>query len=106
MKRLEILTALALVAFATFVGAEVRDAGRPSEHGLQTVTSTGGNVTRIARSVARAAATVSGLDPVMESDAAPGRDLEQIRRMLRLNGVGTYINEVLVARDSSLTRWP
>jgi hypothetical protein len=106
MKRLEIVFALALVALASFVGVEIRGADRYATHGATVVTSTGGNVSRIARSVARAAATVSGLEPVLSADAAPGRDLEEVRRMLRLNGVGTYINELLVERDSSLTRWP
>jgi predicted Zn-dependent protease len=34
------------------------------------------------------------------------RDRERIRRTLRQNARGTYIDEMLAARDSSLARWP
>jgi hypothetical protein len=40
--------------------------------------------------------------------AAPGtpRDNEQIRQRIRQRAAGTYISEILDARDSSLARWP
>lgn len=34
------------------------------------------------------------------------RDLEEVRRRLRSGEAGTYINEILLARDSALSRWP
>lgn len=34
------------------------------------------------------------------------RELERIRRLLRTHAGGTYIGEMLAARDSSLARWP
>lgn len=34
------------------------------------------------------------------------RELERIRRVLRSRAGGTYIGEMLAARDSSLARWP
>jgi hypothetical protein len=38
-------------------------------------------------------------------DRAP-RDAEQIRQRIRERAAGTYINEILGQRDSSLARWP
>lgn len=106
MKRLEIVSALALLVLATFVGNEVRGAARNADHGIATLTSTGGSVSRVARSVARAAASASSLDSSLIDDGADMKDIEEIRRLLRSNGDGTYMAELLVARDSSLTRWP
>lgn len=106
MKRLEIVSALALVALASFVGAEVRGADQLPEHGATTLTSTGGSVTRVARGVARAAASVSGLDSAFVAGDSRMKDLEEVRRLLRMNSDGTYIGELLIERDSSLTRWP
>ena len=38
--------------------------------------------------------------------AADARDVDDIRRRLTLGSSGTYIDEILAERDSSLTRWP
>ncbi|HET7585023.1 MAG TPA: matrixin family metalloprotease [Gemmatimonadaceae bacterium] len=37
---------------------------------------------------------------------APARDVEEIRDRLRRGASGTYIDEILLARDSALARWP
>jgi hypothetical protein len=45
--------------------------------------------------------------PVVVSTAAAGdRDVADIRRRLMLGEKGTYIEEILVVRDSGLARWP
>lgn len=38
--------------------------------------------------------------------AADARDVDDIRRRLTLGSTGTYIDEILAERDSSLARWP
>ena len=41
----------------------------------------------------------------MSASAAPERDLEDIRRRLRMGESGTYLAEALKQLDSSLYRW-
>ena len=43
--------------------------------------------------------------PVAEEFATP-RDIEDVRRRLRDGAAGTYVNELLLQRDSALARWP
>ena len=40
------------------------------------------------------------------ASAADARDVDDIRRRLTLGSGGTYIDEILAERDSSLARWP
>ena len=55
-----------------------------------------------------AAGRASGADADARRDreAAPLRDVADIRRRLLEGGTGTYINDVLIDRDSALARWP
>lgn len=39
-------------------------------------------------------------------NVAPPRDVEEIRRHIRLGAPGTYIDEILAEQDSQLVRWP
>jgi len=39
-------------------------------------------------------------------EPAPVRDLSEIRRRLMQNEAGTYIGDILAARDSNIARWP
>ena len=67
--------------------------------------------------IAGAGAHIRDVQPA-EAPAAPGLeltsagsifrddDLEEIRRTLRMSESGTYIGEILRARDSALARWP
>lgn len=48
----------------------------------------------------------SVLAPEVDAANAPGRDVDDIRRRLTLGEAGTYMNEILLERDSSLARWP
>ncbi len=43
---------------------------------------------------------------VRSGNPAPVRDLETIRRHLRLGEPGTYIGDILAEQDSQLVRWP
>jgi hypothetical protein len=43
---------------------------------------------------------------VRSGNAAPARDLDEIRRHLALGAPGTYIGDVLAKQDSLLVRWP
>ncbi|HEX2717236.1 MAG TPA: matrixin family metalloprotease [Gemmatimonadaceae bacterium] len=43
---------------------------------------------------------------VRSGNPAPVRDLETIRRHLRLGAPGTYIGDILAEQDSELVRWP
>lgn len=40
------------------------------------------------------------------ANASPGRDVADVRRRLELGSRGTYIDEILLERDSALARWP
>ncbi|HET7563490.1 MAG TPA: matrixin family metalloprotease [Gemmatimonadaceae bacterium] len=40
------------------------------------------------------------------ANAAPGRDIEDVRHRLEVGAHGTYIDEILLERDSALARWP
>ncbi|MDB4906787.1 MAG: peptidase and matrixin and adamalysin [Gemmatimonadetes bacterium] len=49
------------------------------------------------------------VDGALDSAAFPSDDrrkLDDIRRRLRSGAAGTYIDEILLSRDSSLARWP
>jgi len=43
---------------------------------------------------------------VRSGNVAPPRDVEEIRRHIRLGAPGTYIDQVLAEQDSQLVRWP
>jgi Matrixin len=43
---------------------------------------------------------------VRSANAAPSRDVEEIRRHIRLGAPGTYIDDILAEQDSQLVRWP
>ena len=43
---------------------------------------------------------------VRSGNPAPVRDLETVRRHLRLGEPGTYIGDILAEQDSQLVRWP
>lgn len=67
--------------------------------------------TRTARRAARTADRVAERGAVAnatnaEVNAAPGRDVEDVRRRLEMGERGTYMNEILLERDSALARWP
>ncbi len=101
MKRLDLLLVSALVALAAFVGDAAGDVQLlvPAvvEGSIRTTGSLGGAVGTLARATGRRRGAGDDSEP---------RDLEEVQRRLRSGAPGTYINEILVRRDSSITRWP
>ena len=99
MRRLELVFAAIVTALAVFVAVEARGARVYSEYLGGAVSAPISSSSETPRR-ARPAAT-----PVTDGLSAP-RDLEEIRRLLREGSPGTYVNELLLQRDSALARWP
>lgn len=99
MRRLELVFGAIVTALAIFVAVEAR--GARVYTGYQ-----GGAVSSapMATDSDDVAERVSD-EPLEEAGTAP-RDLEEIRRRIREGSAGTYMDEVLVLRDSALARWP
>lgn len=100
MRRLELLFGAIVTALAIFVAVEARGARVYSAY-------LGGAVS---------AAPLSGTpdegrrarpaDAPVTGKVAKTRDIEDIRRRLREGAAGTYVDELLLQRDSALARWP
>ncbi|MGH7663520.1 MAG: matrixin family metalloprotease [Gemmatimonadaceae bacterium] len=104
MKRLEGVLLGLIVGFALFVGIEATRAASPGAPPAATAEGPPGNTIASdagAIEVARGPAIATAPSPT-RSDA----DRAEIRRLLRIGSAGTYIAEILRARDSSLARWP
>ena len=96
MRRLELVFGAIVTALAVFVAVEARGARVYSEY-------LGGVVSApIAGSVEAPRRARAAITPV--GDDAP-RDIEDVRRKLREGATGTYVNELLLQRDSALARW-
>lgn len=94
MKRVA-LPALSLTLSLALLGAvDIGPAATPRPHGPRHAESAAG-------SVGRAVAADSS-----PARAADDRDLTEIRRRLQRGEAGTYIQEILIERDSALARWP
>ena len=106
LRRLARATMGALAFFSAAVAA-----GLAARHGPQAAELTGPRAGRIeAGDVARGAGELTGVAAEMEAsgEAAPldARRGSDVRRKLDHDSRGTYIDEVLRGRDSSLARWP
>jgi predicted Zn-dependent protease len=55
--------------------------------------------------VSSAAGSLAAVLPTVRITERGPRELEAIRRTIQARGVGTYIGEMLMERDSSLARW-
>src|SRR6476659_8006779 len=99
MRRLELVFGAVVTALAVFVAVEARGARVYSQY-------LGGAVSApIATTTAEPRRARPADAPVREASSAP-RDLDEIRRRLREGAPGTYVNELLLLRDSALARWP
>ena len=88
-----------VTALAVFVAVEARGARVYSQY-------LGGAVSApIASTGVETKKDRPALMPVGEGVTAP-RDVEEIRRRLREGSAGTYVDELLLLRDSALARWP
>lgn len=68
---------------------------------LPSATSTEGHTRPTASADAGA-----GHEVLHSREPAPARDLDEIHRRLVQNQSGTYIGDILLARDSNIARWP
>jgi len=99
MRRLELVFGAVVTALAVFVAVEARGARVYSQY-------LGGAVSApIASTASETKRDRPVATPVREEASAP-RDVEEIRRRLRERAAGTYVNELLLQRDSALARWP
>jgi hypothetical protein len=108
MKRIDLLPFALLLPLLGFVAAQA--VTRPK---LTTSTEAAALVPNNARSAAGRLerANLASPEPAHASHTAPAgpgdsRDLGEIRRRVSLGADGTYIDEILLQRDSALTRWP
>jgi hypothetical protein len=99
MRRLDLVFGAVVTALAVFVAVEARGARVYSQYLGGAVSAPISNSAETEPKRARPTAT-----PV--DDHAVPRDLEEIRRRLREGSTGTYVNELLLLRDSALARWP
>lgn len=114
MQRTDLSLLAALGALAVFVGAQTYAAEQAASQRTQSVSS--GAVSAAARGVRAAIgersashdyAAASAAAAIAELPAAiRGMSRDDVRRRLADGEAGTYIGEVLVDRDSALTRWP
>jgi len=99
MRRLELVFGAIVTALAVFVAVEARGARVYSAYLGGAVSAPIANSTDAPRRARPADA------PVTDEITRP-RDVEEIRRKLREGAPGTYVNELLLQRDSALARWP
>lgn len=101
MKRLEFLLIGLLSGLLMFVGMEVwRTASKPAYSAPLPPPAPA-----TVRSAAGIVAERTAIDPadVVMEEVTPDR--EEVRRRIRIAESGTYIREILLARDSSISRW-
>jgi len=99
MRRLDLVFGTVVTALAVFVAVEARGARVYSEYLDGAVSAP------IANSPSETPRVRPAVTPVTEAVSA-SRDLDEIRRRLREGSPGTYVDELLLERDSALARWP
>ena len=102
MKRRDVVFAGMLAMLAYFVGAEAVREGRKRPR-PESTTSYGATPLQTDVPI--------GDEPTIThragfSSPAPGSDYADARRRLAFSSAGTYIDEILAARDSTIARWP
>ena len=110
MKRTDILPFLLLAPVLGFVVMQARHSPRLTATSQAAVLAAGlssddGRSERMAAPLPDLGSAEGSLAAV-SAPAADARDLDDIRRRLALGATGTYIDEILTERDSSLARWP
>jgi hypothetical protein len=99
MRRLDLVFGVMVTALAVFVGVEARSAR------VYSADLGGAVAARIASATEDSLSERPADAPVVE-EVATARDIEEIRRRLREGSAGTYVEELLLQRDSALARWP
>jgi hypothetical protein len=101
MKRFELALLTIVIAMIGFVATQAVSASR-----ITAITSTAqldpvdDPAPRVSKKTRFASVVTGDVAP------SPSRDVEEIRRRIREGAAGTYIQEILIERDSSLARWP
>ncbi|HEX2781241.1 MAG TPA: matrixin family metalloprotease [Gemmatimonadaceae bacterium] len=85
------------------VATVVEESATPTPHTPPTPTAGGGSATE---NMTVTHSSEVRVRLVESRNAAPARDIEEIRRHLMLGAPGTYIGDVLALQDSQLVRWP
>lgn len=95
MRRLDAIIALLLLGFVAFIGSQILETRRAQRPAAVSAVEP--------ESAVRADVAV----PLVRASSlpAPVRNVEGIRQRLRDHGHGTYVGDLLAARDSSLARW-
>lgn len=99
MRRIDLVFGVAVTALAAFVAVEARTARVYSAH-------LGGAVAARIANATSDSASMRAVDAPLVAEVAARRDVEEIRRRLREGAAGTYVDELLLQRDSALARWP
>src|SRR5688500_7506934 len=99
MRRIDLVFGVAVTALAAFVAVEARTACVYSAH-------LGGAVAARIANATSDSASMRAVDAPLVAEVAARRDVEEIRRRLREGAAGTYVDELLLQRDSALARWP
>lgn len=105
MTRFDLALVITLSSFAVFVGLQAREtsviAHEREGYGDAATLSDGAGATKREASARRIAPT---LKSTRNARNAMGPD--DVLRQVRERGQGTFINDVIVAHDSALARWP
>jgi predicted Zn-dependent protease len=106
MKRTDLMLVATVIAMGGWIAVQA-DAVR---HGAPETRQSAAAIADVPRSNtpddADAGARAGVLAGAHARDAAPARDLGDIRRRLEEGEAGTYIGDILSERDSCLARWP
>lgn len=108
MKRHDLLLLTAVSLLGTFVAHEAMttrddDARREASFGTTRVFNAAPAVVAVTPEPAALPAEAA---PVLAPLTTDGMDAEDVRRRLEVSSAGTYIGDVIAARDSAIARWP
>lgn len=108
MKRTDLIPVVILLPLLGFVAAQVTQTSHPAPEPRVSAIPVEAHTEAGRLGVARHAAEPAAATPAPLS-AAPteaARSLGDVRERLASGAAGTYIDEILLERDSSLARWP
>src|SRR6185437_5286800 len=108
MKRTDLIPLVILLPLLGFVAAQVTETSHPTPEPrvslIPVEAHTEAGRLGIARHIAEVAHVASA--PARASSDEAIHDLGDVRQRLALGASGTYIDEILLERDSALARWP
>jgi hypothetical protein len=108
MKRTDLIPVVILLPLLGFVAAQVTQTSHPASElrvsAIPVEAHTEAGRLGVARHTAEPVIATPAPLPAAPTEAA--RDLGDVRDRLATGAAGTYIDEILLERDSSLARWP